>query len=82
MKKSPPVHVISNPRGGWSVKKEGADRASKITPTQKEAITVARTISKSEKTELVIHKKDGTIQRKDSHGPDKNPPKDRDTHKK
>jgi hypothetical protein len=77
MKKTPPVHVISNPRGGWSVKKEGAGRATAVLPTQKEAISKARSVSKIDKTELVIHKKDGTIQRKDT-----NPPKDKDTHKR
>jgi len=82
MSKKPAVHVISNPRGGWSVKKEGAERASAVRTTQQDAIKTGRALSKAEKTELVIHRKDGTIQQKDSHGKDPNPPKDKDTHKK
>lgn len=82
MKKKPAVHVISNPHGGWSVKKEGAQRASVVKDTQKEAISDARKISKAFQTELVIHKKDGTIQRKDTHGIDPCPPRDKDTHKR
>lgn len=75
-------HVVTNPKGGWSVKKGGSSRASKSFETKSDATKYAREISKNQKTELVIHKKDGKIQRSDSHGPDPNPPKDKDTHKK
>ena len=39
-------------------------------PTQKQAIDIAREIAKNQKSELVIHKKDGTIRDKDSFGND------------
>ncbi len=74
-------HVVPNPSGGWDIKKGGAERATKHFDKKQEAVDKAREISKNQKGELVIHKKDGTIERKDSHGNDTCPPKDKDTHK-
>ena len=68
-------HVVPNPNGGWDVKKGGAERASNHTETKAEAEKLARQISINQGTELVIHGKDGKIQRKDSHGNDSYPPK-------
>jgi hypothetical protein len=70
-------HVVPAPRGGWSVKKGGATRASKLFDTKKAAESFGRRLSVREGSELVIHRVDGTIQRKDSHGRDPNPPRDR-----
>lgn len=62
-------HVV--PRSdGWANKKGGADKATSLHSTKKEAEKAARTQSKKEGSELVIHGKDGKIQRKDSHGHD------------
>jgi uncharacterized protein YdaT len=70
------VHVV--PRdGGWAVQKEGNQRASKVTTTQKEAIGVGREMAKNERSELVVHGQDGRIRQKDSFGNDPNPPKDK-----
>jgi hypothetical protein len=69
-------HVVPNLNDGWSVRKSGSDRASKVFDTQDEAITYARERAKQEKTELYIHRKDGTIRQKDSYGRDPHPPKD------
>ncbi|GAA0751665.1 DUF2188 domain-containing protein [Psychroflexus lacisalsi] len=69
-KKSNSRHVVPNQDGGWSSKKAGASKSSKKIETKKEAENWSRELSRKEKTELVIHKKDGTIQRKDSHGND------------
>lgn len=71
-------HVLPNPGGGWDVKKGGSGRASKHFPTKKEAEKWGREVSKNQGTELVIHGKDGKIQRSDSHGNDPCPPKDQD----
>lgn len=73
-------HVVPSPSGGWSVKKSGSERASKNFAKKESAISYARGISKNQGSELYIHKKDGTIQQKDSHGKDPIPPKDKDTH--
>ncbi|STX37715.1 DUF2188 domain-containing protein [Legionella feeleii] len=62
-------HVVPNPKG-WANKKGGADKATSVHSTKKEAEKAARTQSKKEGSELVIHGKDGQIQRKDSHGHD------------
>lgn len=70
-------HHVQPHGDDWEVKKNGADRASVVTPTKKEAEKAGREISKNQGTELVIHKKDGTIQKSDSHGNDPNPPKDK-----
>ena len=67
-------HVVPNSDGGWDSKKGGAQRASKHFDTKKEAEKYSRNLSIKEQSELVIHKKDGEIQRKDSHGNDKFPP--------
>ncbi len=68
-------HVV--PLGnGWAVKGEGTKKFTLITETQRDAITVARGIAKNNKSELVIHGRDGKIRDKDSYGNDPNPPKD------
>lgn len=68
-------HVVPHD-GEWAVKKAGAKKASVVLPTKKEALDAGRKISQNQGTELVSHKKDGTIQGSDSHGKDPNPPKD------
>ena len=54
----------------WAVKKEGNEKASKLVSTKKEAEDVGREQAKNEKSELVIHNKDGKISDKDSFGND------------
>ncbi|SFC35477.1 hypothetical protein SAMN05443252_10319 [Bacillus sp. OV322] len=68
-------HVTPHPGGGWQVKAEGDKRPSGVTDTKKEAVDMAREISKDEKSELFIHGKDGQIQSRDSHGHDPFPPR-------
>lgn len=67
-------HVVPNPDGGWDVKKGGAKRASRHLDRKQDAVDLGRNISRNQGTELFIHRKDGTIQRKDSHGGDPFPP--------
>jgi len=70
-------HVVPNSeRGGWDVKRGGAARASAHAATKAQAERIGRDISRNQGTELVIHGKDGLIQRSDSHGNDPCPPKD------
>lgn len=69
-------HIVPDPNGGWNVKKGGAERASVHTNNKQDAIDLGREISKNQKSELVIHNKNGQISRSDSHGHDPNPPKD------
>jgi hypothetical protein len=70
-------HVVPDPEGGWSVKRGGSTRASKRFDTQGEAVSWARAVSRNQRSELVIHKRDGTVYKKDSHGLDPHPPRDR-----
>jgi len=69
-------HVV--PLGnGWAVKGEGNTRFTAITETKRDATTIARDIAKNNKSELIIHGKDGKIQAKDSYGNDPFPPRER-----
>ena len=67
-------HVTPHPDGVWQVKGEGNTRATVRTTTQKEAIGIAREISRNQGSELVIHRPNGQIRDKDSHGRDPFPP--------
>ena len=68
-------HVTPHPNGGWQVKGEGNQRATARTGTQKEAINIARPITRNQSSELIIHRPNGRIRAKDSHGNDPCPPK-------
>lgn len=68
-------HVTPHPNGGWQVKGEGNSRATARTSTQAEAISIARSKAKKEGAELVIHRPNGQIRAKDSHGRDPFPPR-------
>lgn len=68
-------HVTPHPDGGWQVKGAGNSRATVRTTTQKAAIDIARSISRNQGSELVIHRPNGQIRDKDSHGRDPFPPK-------
>lgn len=68
-------HVTPHKGGGWQVKGEGNSRATIRTQTQVESINIARDISRRQESELVIHRPNGQIREKDSHGHDPNPPK-------
>lgn len=70
-------HVVPNPDGGWNVKKGGSRKANKHFDRQSDAIAWARHVSRNQRSELVIHRRDGTIRQKDSHGRDPLPPRDR-----
>ncbi len=61
-------HVVSAPDGGWDVRKKGAVRASKHFDGKGAAVKWGREISKSKQAEFYVHRRDGTIQQKDSHG--------------
>lgn len=70
------IHVVPH-QDGWATKKEGNDRAGSVHDTKAEALDQAREQAKRERAEVVIHRKDGTIQDSDSYGNDPHPPKDR-----
>ncbi len=71
-------HVVHNPEGGWDSKKGGSPKAIKHFDIKEDAIDYTRKISQNQNTELVIHGRDGKIQKSDSHGNDPCPPEDKD----
>jgi hypothetical protein len=75
MSKKPNVWV--SPRGdSWAVQREGSQRTSVVTPTKAEAEKIGRGVAREAGVELIVQKRDGTIESKDSFGHDPNPPKD------
>jgi hypothetical protein len=74
MAKGKNQHVV--PHGAdWAVQGAGNSRATSLHPTQKQAIDAARVIATNQASELVIHRPNGQIRDKDSHGSDPFPPK-------
>ena len=69
-------HVVPH-EGGWAVRREGSEKVTQVTRTQKEAIDIARQIAQNQGSEVVIHRRNGRIRDKDSYGHDPHPPKDR-----
>jgi len=62
-------HIL--PHGeGWAVKKGGATRASRVFETKKEAVDYGREVSRRQRSELVLHDREGSIRNSDSHGND------------
>jgi len=55
-------HVVPNPDGGWSVKKSGSTKATKTFSSQSDASKFGSQIAKNQKTEIIMHSKDGRIQ--------------------
>jgi hypothetical protein len=70
-------NVWVSPRGDdWIVQREGANRASRVVHRKSEAEDIGRKIARREEVEIIIQRKDGRIQEKDSYGNDPNPPRD------
>lgn len=59
-------HVVKGKSGGWDVKSGGVAVACQS--TQKDAIQVANTLAKIDRTEVVIPGRDGKIRDKNSFG--------------
>jgi len=69
-------HVVPHDND-WAVRGEGNQKVTSIHQTQQEAIESARNIAINNRSEVVIHRPDGTIRDRDSYGHDPNPPRDR-----
>jgi len=72
-------HVVPNSDSGWDVKRGGSERASKHFDTKKEAENWRREVSRNQNTEFSVHRKDGSIERTDSHGKDLISPRDKNS---
>ena len=69
------IHVVRRGDGTWAVEREGGDRASSLHGTQQDAIDSARPLARQDGVELFIHRPDGRIRDRDSHGNDPFPPR-------
>ena len=69
-----PVHTV--PHGnGCANRREGASRVSKAFDTKADAQAAGRATARRERTEHVIHNRDGEIGSRKSYGNDPFPPK-------
>lgn len=59
------VHVVPH-EGGWSVKRMGASKGN-VYETQESAVEMARKRAKSDRVELIIHRRDGRIRERNSY---------------
>ena len=63
--------------GGWSIRRQGAERSNGVFRRQADAIAHARELARSSRSELVVHGRDGRIRESDTYGRDPLPPRDR-----
>lgn len=66
---------ISPHPDGWAVQREKSERASRVVPTKEEASEIGRNIARNNEVELIIQRRDGTIQDRNSYGNDPFPPR-------
>jgi hypothetical protein len=67
-------HVVPHGKE-WAVKGANNQRATSLHQTQAEAENAARAIAINQRSEVVIHRRNGEIREKNSYGPDHFPPK-------
>lgn len=71
MAKRTKEHVTPRPAGNWAVKKEGAKRADSVHEQKVDAVERAKELAKNAPLgQVIIHKKDGTIQTEYTYGKD------------
>jgi hypothetical protein len=64
------VHVVQGNNGGWQVRVEGTARARSMHNTQAEAAKAGRGVAQKNKSELLVHGRDGKIRERSTFGPD------------
>lgn len=67
-------HVVKRAEG-WAVVGEGNSRDTSVHQRQSQAIERAREIAQNQRSEVVIHGRDGKIRDKNSYGNDLYPPR-------
>jgi ketosteroid isomerase-like protein len=67
------VHVVPG-EAGWDVKVEGNNRGAHFR-TQNEAIEAGRKLARGNRSEHIVHGRDGRIRQRDSYGRDPFPPR-------
>ena len=69
-------HVVKH-LDGWAVKGAGNSKATKVTSTQKEAITLAEDIARNQQSDTKVHGRNGKIGAGNSYRNDPHPPTDK-----
>lgn len=59
---NPPQHLVPHPKG-WAVRGEKSKKASYVFETKAEALKKAQSVASNKQARLIIHRKDGTIER-------------------
>jgi len=70
MPKQGDVHVVRSDNGGWVVRIEGNARARSTHKSQTEAAKAGREIARKNKSELLVHGRDGKIRDRSTYGND------------
>lgn len=70
----PNQHVVRRD-DEWAVRGEGNDRDTSRHDTQQQAIDAAREIAQNQRSEVVIHDREGKFRERNSYGNDPFPPK-------
>ena len=69
MPKKGDVHVVPGDKG-WRVEVEGTARPRSTHKTQREAAKAARDLARKNKSELLVHGRDGKIRARSTYGHD------------
>ena len=70
------VHIIPREGEGWEVRKSGDGRLTQQFPNKRAALEFAQSVGKQKNVELILHGRNGQIQRIDSSQGDLSPPRD------
>lgn len=67
-------HVVPH-SDGWAVRGAGNRNVTSVYQTQQEAIRVARGIAINQRSEMLIHGRNGQIRERNTYGDDPHPPR-------
>ena len=62
-------HVVVHERG-WAVRAEGAELPARVFKTQSEAWEKAKSLARKERSEAVLHGRDGVVRERNIYGHD------------
>ena len=68
-------HVVKRDDGSWAVRGAGNERDTSRHNTQADAIERARDIAINQRSEVVIHRRNGEFRDRNSYGNDPYPPR-------
>jgi uncharacterized protein DUF2188 len=70
MPKKGDVHVVRGNTASWQVRIEGSNRVHSIHNTQAEAATTGKLIARRNKSELIVHGRNGKIRERSAYRQD------------